>query len=669
MSKTDLDTYTYSFDVFDTCLLRNCGFPSAVFQLISHALKDILPPEKITWSEEEFVIQRVRAERLARTRATTEEVILNDIWIHLCKAIGLDYSANWPEIELECERKVLCQNPEILRKINSIRLEGKPVLFISDMYLPYDFVKNELIRHGFFQKQDRLYLSSEIGLTKHSGNLYKYVLEKESLSPKQLHHCGDNQDSDFQVPLNFGINSFHYKDARFTKSENHLILLAQSNFMSMMPIINAMRHYRLSNISSDLSHLVGEFLGPILALFAQWVLQSAEKNGVKHLYFFSRDCQAVSKIAAVLSEKDFGIECRYLLVSRQALFLPSLTDCNLESMPWMFRNFETPTLESLLAKLELNIDKWIARFESLHRGAGSSYIVSGEEDEKLFWSILGESDVNAEVLRIIETRKSAALSYFRKQEILDHDRIGTVDLGWHGTCQAAFKKILDSTSKSISINGYYLGWLTRACLPRSQTGPISALFKQKPIDDPFDSFNYPVFRHITKIEHILGLADHPSVHHYEEGQPIFQHSSNGALNDKARNIKLLHAELEKFANIYNSLRGKNRLNDDFIRLYSGALLSEFWSNPNVKSLTFFRGIYASIDQNNLNPTPLVSPYTFTQALKQFLPRRIFGKHSIPGGNVVPWQEASYKISPKLVKLILKFRIYSSRIYAKVKSLK
>lgn len=122
MSKLSLmENFVYSFDVFDTCLLRSCGFPSAVFQLTARALPEVLPPQAITWSDEDFVIERVRAERLARIETSSEEISLRDIWLRLCISLGVDFCDSLPAIELSCERNVLCPNPELLIKIRSLR--------------------------------------------------------------------------------------------------------------------------------------------------------------------------------------------------------------------------------------------------------------------------------------------------------------------------------------------------------------------------------------------------------------------------------------------------------------------------------------------------------------------------------------------------------------------
>ena len=55
--------------------------------------------------------------------------------------------------------------------------------------------------------------------------------------------------------------------------------------------------------------------------FALWVLEKAKKQGVKRLYFLSRDCYIIMKAAAVFA-KDYDVDIKYLFVSRRCLYLP-----------------------------------------------------------------------------------------------------------------------------------------------------------------------------------------------------------------------------------------------------------------------------------------------------------------------------------------------------------
>src|SRR6202034_3422009 len=112
-------------------------------------------------------------------------------------------------------------------------------------------------------------------------------------------------------------------------------------------LAGAMRAFRLGAKSEDadaVHELAAQFVGPFVMGFAIWALQRAQECGVKRLYFLSRDCQLVSKVARELSPQFGGIDCQYLYVSRQALFLPSAGDISPEGMPWLRRDFEEPAL-------------------------------------------------------------------------------------------------------------------------------------------------------------------------------------------------------------------------------------------------------------------------------------------------------------------------------------
>ena len=93
-------------------------------------------------------------------------------------------------LELEVERENLSPVRQALDLIRNYRKKGKRILFISDMYLPSDFLKSQLRRFGFWEEEDRIYVSGEIGLTKHSGNLFRYIQREERILRCSWIHVG-----------------------------------------------------------------------------------------------------------------------------------------------------------------------------------------------------------------------------------------------------------------------------------------------------------------------------------------------------------------------------------------------------------------------------------------------------------------------------------------------
>lgn len=195
----------YSFDVFDTLLTRVVAHPVDVFRFIQ---KDIRGKKELPAAlREKFLSARVWAEFKSRRLSVNEDVSLPAIY----EVIERDYrlhpsTAQWLlSREQEMEGRCLVPIASQLLRVRQLREEGRPVLFISDMYLPSDFIRTQLQRYGAFLPGDRLYISGELGITKGSGKLFKYVLDKEGLEPGQLLHCGDNRHSDVFVPARMGI--------------------------------------------------------------------------------------------------------------------------------------------------------------------------------------------------------------------------------------------------------------------------------------------------------------------------------------------------------------------------------------------------------------------------------------------------------------------------------
>ncbi len=196
---------TYSFDIFDTLLTRVVVHPADVFRLVQRELQGKGGiPEVLRKS---FVSARVWAEFKSRRLSVNEDVALDSIYHVIERDYRLESeSVQWVmEKELEIEARCLVPIESQSRRVKELHHEGRRLLFISDMYLPSSFIQTQLQRYGLFLTGDRLYVSGELSITKGSGKLFDYVLQKEGLAPDQLLHCGDNPHSDAFVPARKGI--------------------------------------------------------------------------------------------------------------------------------------------------------------------------------------------------------------------------------------------------------------------------------------------------------------------------------------------------------------------------------------------------------------------------------------------------------------------------------
>ena len=91
---------------------------------------------------------------------------------------------------MDFEKEHLYANPEMLDVLNYALSLNKRVIIVSDMYLSSKDLKQVLTRELKTNKF-KLYVSSDFGKRKHTGNLFKYVLQDLNVKPSQILHIGD----------------------------------------------------------------------------------------------------------------------------------------------------------------------------------------------------------------------------------------------------------------------------------------------------------------------------------------------------------------------------------------------------------------------------------------------------------------------------------------------
>ena len=652
-----------SFDVFDTCLIRKTAEPTDVFYDVARKTlsKNAMPTGRAT--VEDFVAGRIQAEFLARQQSSREDVSLAEIWQLLLKKLGWQFNETMVRYELEAEAATLSPVSTILNLVRTARQKGYRIIFVSDMYLPGEFIQRQLEKHGFAEEGDGIYVSGDVGKTKSTGNLFRYICEKEHVSPSDIRHIGDNENSDFRVPRNLGIRVKLFKDSRLTHPETCLLETNKDVFAASR-MAGAMRAFRLGSDSTDqkgINELASQFVAPFVLGFATWVLQRAQESGVQRLYFVSRDCQLVWKAARELAPQFGGIDCRYLYVSRQALFLPSTTAISPDGMPWMRRSFEEPILKNLLAKIDLKFEDVQSVMGELACDQKEFYCLKSEKDWQKFWTALNDNRVKGRIDELIRIRRETAQKYFQVSGLYDECSFAIVDFGWYLTGQQSLWKVLQAQGWQKRIRGFYLA-LKCERISSGHAGDSESLFYQIPQTTPIASRGSILYKNQTLLEHIVGCADHPSVHHYQKHSdgttgPAFTMTMDAAT---LRFCEELHGSVIEFVS------GNPTLIDDFRDARFGreileSLATSFFHHPTRESTSALGGLSIATDQNGLDVQSIVKPLDLHSALFPLLPKRgplaCFSKR-----RNCYWEEGSIAMSTPRIQKLLKIarRIASLR---------
>lgn len=640
-----------SFDVFNTCFVRAAGQPSGLFRALGREIAARLGRSDAEPFAEDFIEWRSEAERRARRRSTREEVSLAEIWGVLAELLGPDSLAgiDGPALEMEMERAGLRPIAATRARIARERAAGRQILFISDSPLPHAFLAGELRTHGFAETGDAIHVSSESGLMKRSGALFRHVLATTPLSAAALHHIGDHAEADIKAPRRLGIGAELFADSEWKSVERLLLWRRPVGAGPWLAVAGELTAARLAHPLGGAStpaavKLVEKFLGPFLCVFGHWVLRQAAAAGRERLYFASRDTRLLWRVCQALVEGDSRrIDLRYLLVSRQAIVFPAVREISAAGMPWLRRDFEAPTLPNLLHKCELSYAECREAWARLKPGWAPEAPLASPLDWAAFWSFLRSPAIRPRLEGRIERRKEDALLYLRKEGLFDSTPMGFVDFGWFLTCQAALNRLLRDGGATASLEGYYLG-LRQSRLSPAEAGKASAIFREGPEDLPVAPHLAWMQRHYL-MELIAGLCDQPSVREYGEGG-VVKFVEGSSMIEAAR-----FREIEAAVAAYAATRGaawKAIADDDAeVANFLGTLLSELFQRPPESLVPMLREVAFSPDPGRGNSQWLVEPYSWREVLRSAFAARP-SRHE-PGWRW--WPEACAMATPQPRRLL------------------
>lgn len=654
-----------SFDVFETCLLRDVLVPSEIFRRVAERIARADEAARHL-SPEDFVQWRSQAEVRARERTAREDVTLDEIWEELCAMLAWAPHPRHAEIEMAEEAASLKPVESVRALIAAARAAHGKVVFLSDSYLPGPFLRAQLRERGLMAESDRLYLSSEVGVTKASGNLFRHVLEAEGLSPRELVHYGDNDETDLRIPRRLGIHAARVDARAFSENERALIAGPLGAMRTLRDIAGASRQSRASAAPAQgaAAELVASFLGPFCGLLAAWALASARKHGVQRLYFSARDCQLVWRAARALAPEFGGIECRYLFVSRQALFLPSLERADREELHWLQRPFEEPLLERILAKLELPAAAWKEHLAGIGVAHPNGVALTTPESWQDLWTRLESPPLREAIRTNAHDRRRVVTQYLRQEGLCDPIRSGIVDIGWTLASQESLRRILAAAGGGTELRGFYLQ-LNQVRQGPSVAGPAESIFNESPADLKHTGARISLEHRAHFLEHVVGLADHPRTIGYRlagDGRAAPQFADAPIDAGHAASVEAVHRALERYIEAHKRSIVSWARGDESLRLVMHRLVESFFEHAGRPSIECLRHVSIGADQNDHDAHPLVGVLSWRDALRAALTAKPADR--VYADPLQPWPRAKRLLTPLSRLLVHDLSRFSGRLGAR-----
>ncbi|WP_434578815.1 HAD family hydrolase [Thermoanaerobacterium thermosaccharolyticum] len=644
------DYKLYSFDIFDTVIMRKCGTPKGIFyEMQIELLKSSSGINKCLLNN--FCDRRVKAEQIARINSSKEEISLYEIY----EILQRDYDLNLEEVkylinlEIDKEMNNAIANTEITLLINELRKKGKKVIFTSDMYLPKNVIIDILKKNEIFKDGDVIYLSSELNKTKEKGSLFYEILKLENCKKEEIVHIGDNIHSDFNVPKSIGIKSYLYDKTKFSRYEK---IVYEDNYC-FNKIVGAFKVLRINsiNVANSDTYNVGVIAGFILLGYVLWILYEANRLKLKNLFFLSRDGQILFEIANKVNKfTKYDINFKYIYASRQAWHLPSIYEKITErEIDWILEKDPIVNFNIIAARLSLDPYLLMEKVNKEQYVTDDIYEnLSNEKILKLRNVLLHSKIVQEMIFDAANSKRINAISYFNQEGLLDSKDIGIVDLGWKGRLQDSLKRILEIYKKNKKIYGFYFG-LTSLGEISNTNEKYSYLF------DPNNIKYKKIGEKAANIMEIFTTANHGSTIEYVDNGGFYFPKLRNDFTEEKINFKLnvFRSGIFDFLDLVldNHIISEIMKNNDNYKTKTVKLLKIFIDVPNFYEAKVIGSYKFSSDQAEKNYRMFAQPLS----LKDFIKYNYYYR-DIRKVEITYWYEGSIIQSKLYIKYFNKIHI-------------
>lgn len=452
-------TKVVSFDIFDTLIKRNVLNPSDVFVLMSNKLQGRLSE---TFSTMLYDI-RYAAETGAREKVDSREVTFDEIYAYIEDEYHIDHDfiELMKKTELEIEKQVIVQRNSGYDYYDVAAINGKKIVYTTDMYLTKDFIYELLVGAGY-SKNNEMFLSNEYRQTKGSGKLYRQVFKKCKIEPKEMVHIGDNYISDYEMAKDAGIRAYHIPNVRDLfmrflyedlKGYNNTYQdLQHISFIDVRVMFATIANklfdfpyvFNYSTYQNSTKYLGYYALGLYLYSFTDWVRRKSK--GKKNIHFVARDGY-LPMLAYDIMRDVYGDDnmpkSNYLYMSRKSLYPLSIYSKNDLYNTTAQMNTPRQSIEKLLKYFPKHCIKW----NEVEKIDSDTYKAKFKTMDN-FYKLVDVIDKCIDY-KALDKYRNQFKSYYNNI-ISDNDIL--VDIGYSGRCEVILHKVLGKSIDNLYVH-------------------------------------------------------------------------------------------------------------------------------------------------------------------------------------------------------------------------
>jgi len=462
-----------SFDIFDTLIERPFTKPTDLFRLLDEKVAKFTNNKIVSFSMiRSYIERRLKNELKEKTTHTflslkkyKQEVTLDEIYLAIQKEMALSDNEREEikKLEIENEMYYLLPKSDMIDFFNYAIKKGKRVILVSDMYLPENVIIDILKKNLIFG-YEKLYLSSTIKLTKHTGDLFPYVLNDMNINAKNLLHIGDNPHGDQKMPWKYKITThlikknldFFYQNKKMNQlfwNKRNQLTIGESAVLGLITrkhFNNTFKNYFNDTHFNQSTYNLGYIgLGWMFYSFTTWLIEEAMRDNIDTLYFLSRDGLIMKKVYDIVKcEYINPPKSVYLYASRRACQVAAI-ETSTDIVNVLNTNFTNTTIEILfLNKFGIDIGD-IENIENILESYNyklDSIVKISDRENLISFSL----KIQSSILRRAKKERESYLEYLNTMH-LSSGKNAIVDIGYAGTMQKSLMKLI----KINQLGGYY----------------------------------------------------------------------------------------------------------------------------------------------------------------------------------------------------------------------
>ena len=590
-----------SFDIFDTLIYRTVLIPSYMFHYMYCSNPKLFPDYT---DADDWVYVRANTERDARTKSqfknNTREVTLDEIYE--CLPSVYQKKKEIKELELECEEKVTILNEEMYSILERLKKQfGYTIILCSDMYLSTEQLKKLLYVNGVdLCLIDKIYVSSELKLTKSKGDICDYITNDLNLREENIFHIGDNFKNDVAMTGSRGVNTYYYSlisesRIRYPFIDFEMIIYHKylCSELQLIRILAGETSKKYKGAQKDWNVIGSMILGPFMTCCAEWILDEAINNNIKFIRPLMREGEFLTKLLKnAAEERQLNVCIEPIYMSRYVVQTAKYEIITPSDIKKTIYTSETK-IQDVFKKMNIEdlADNW-----KEHWDEKVNDLIKYECNNHSLAEELYEYLSSSEVMEVIRNRnannKKLLLEYVIQENIINDAML--VDIGWEGSIpKAIYDLILGENQK------------TNLCSRMFFCKPKAAFYANDGFELKGFIGNYG--SHMRDLEYIdsavmemLCMCDKGTTVGYKKERdkiiPILKTIEYP--QQQIANIKALQDGIITFQKLFLSQKRKKGINADIISLGKEAVkyLERFFSYPTGNESKLLSEIV--FDQNN-----------------------------------------------------------------------